>query len=31
VGDWAVHRSFLRFTPPDRFQLERFTEPAIRK
>ena len=29
VGDWAVHRSFLRFTPPDRFRLERYTEPAI--
>jgi len=29
VGDWAVHRSFLRFTPPERFQLERFTETAI--
>ena len=29
VGDWAVHRSFLRFTPPGRFQLERYTEPAI--
>ncbi len=26
VGDWVVHRSFLRFTPPDRFQLERYTE-----
>jgi UDP-2,3-diacylglucosamine hydrolase len=25
-GDWAVHRSFLRFTPPDRFQLERYNE-----
>jgi len=25
-GDWAVHRSFLRFTPPDRFQLEKYTE-----
>lgn len=24
VGDWVVHRSFLRFTPPDRFQLERY-------
>ncbi len=24
VGDWVVHRSFLRYTPPDRFQLERF-------
>jgi UDP-2,3-diacylglucosamine pyrophosphatase LpxH len=24
VGDWRVHRSFLRFTPPDRFQLERY-------
>jgi len=29
AGDWAVRRSFLRFTPPDRFELERFTEPAI--
>jgi UDP-2,3-diacylglucosamine hydrolase len=26
VGDWVVHRSFLRFTPPDRFGLERYTE-----
>ena len=24
VGDWMTHRSFLRFTPPDRFQLERY-------
>ncbi|HMK75258.1 MAG TPA: UDP-2,3-diacylglucosamine diphosphatase [Thermodesulfobacteriota bacterium] len=24
AGDWMVHRSFLRFTPPDRFQLERY-------
>jgi UDP-2,3-diacylglucosamine hydrolase len=24
VGDWMVHRSFLRFTPPERFQLERY-------
>ena len=24
VGDWMVHRSFLRFTPPDRFELGRF-------
>ena len=24
VGDWMVHRSFLRFTPPDRFELSRF-------
>ncbi len=24
AGDWEVHRSFLRFTPPDRFQLERY-------
>jgi len=22
VGDWMEHRSFLRFTPPDRFKLE---------
>ena len=26
VGDWVVHRSFLRFTPPDRFELERYNE-----
>jgi UDP-2,3-diacylglucosamine hydrolase len=26
VGDWAFHRSFLRFTPPDRFRLERYNE-----
>ena len=26
VGDWMVHRSFLRFTPPDQFRLERFIE-----
>lgn len=25
VGDWMIHRSFLRFTPPDRFQLERYS------
>ena len=24
VGDWKTRQSFLRFTPPDRFQLERF-------
>jgi len=24
VGDWATHRSFLRFTPPEHFALERF-------
>ncbi len=24
VGDWRIHRSFLRFTPPDRFKLDRF-------
>jgi hypothetical protein len=24
VGDWMVHRSFLRFTPPDYFKLERY-------
>jgi UDP-2,3-diacylglucosamine hydrolase len=29
VGDWVIHRSYLRFTPPDRFRLERYTEPAI--
>ncbi len=26
TGDWQEHRSFLRFTPPDRFELSRFTE-----
>jgi UDP-2,3-diacylglucosamine hydrolase len=26
VGDWMVHRSFLRFTPPGRFQLERYNK-----
>ena len=26
VGDWLVHRSFLRFTPPEYFKLERFVE-----
>jgi UDP-2,3-diacylglucosamine hydrolase len=29
VGDWMGRRSFLRFTPPDRFQLGRYNEPAI--
>ncbi len=24
VGDWKTRRSFLRFTPPEHFQLERF-------
>ena len=24
IGDWWTHRSFLRFTPPDRFELSRF-------
>ena len=27
VGDWAIHQSFLRFTPPDLFRLERFEIP----
>lgn len=26
VGDWKTRRSFLRFTPPDRFELGRFKE-----
>jgi UDP-2,3-diacylglucosamine hydrolase len=26
VGDWIMHRSFLRFTPPDHFELSRFKE-----
>ncbi len=25
VGDWMAHRSFLRFTPPERFELSRYT------
>jgi UDP-2,3-diacylglucosamine hydrolase len=24
VGDWLVHRSFLRFTPPEKFELSRW-------
>jgi UDP-2,3-diacylglucosamine hydrolase len=24
VGDWMTHRSFLRFTPPDKFELKRW-------
>ena len=24
VGDWKDHRSYLRYTPPDHFQLERY-------
>jgi UDP-2,3-diacylglucosamine hydrolase len=28
VGDWMIHRSFLRFTPPDRFELARFSDPG---
>jgi len=26
VGDWMVHQSFLRFTPPDHFELTRYEE-----
>jgi UDP-2,3-diacylglucosamine pyrophosphatase LpxH len=26
VGDWVTHRSYLRFTPPDQFELKRFSE-----
>ena len=26
VGDWMTHRSFLRFTPPEHFQLSEFME-----
>ncbi len=26
VGDWMTHRSYLRFTPPDRFELRQFLE-----
>jgi hypothetical protein len=24
VGDWLFHRSFLRFTPPEHFELGRY-------
>ena len=26
VGDWMTHRSYLRFTPPDQFELSQFLE-----
>jgi UDP-2,3-diacylglucosamine pyrophosphatase LpxH len=26
VGDWKTHRSFLRFTPPEQFQLSQYVE-----
>jgi UDP-2,3-diacylglucosamine hydrolase len=26
VGDWVTHRSYLRFTPPDQFELRQFSE-----
>jgi UDP-2,3-diacylglucosamine pyrophosphatase LpxH len=26
VGDWRMRRSFLRFTPPDHFELSRYGE-----
>ncbi len=29
VGDWMIHRSFLRFTPPDHFQLSHYKERTI--
>jgi UDP-2,3-diacylglucosamine hydrolase len=29
VGDWMTHRSFLRFTPPERFELSQFAEGKI--
>ncbi len=29
VGDWRTHQSFLRFTPPDQFELERWEERAV--
>ena len=29
VGDWLEHRSFLRFTPPSHFELERFKEKRL--
>jgi UDP-2,3-diacylglucosamine hydrolase len=29
VGDWMTHRSFLRFTPPDEFELRRWGDGEI--
>jgi len=29
VGDWMTHRSFLRFTPPDRFELGRWGDREV--
>ena len=29
VGDWMVHRSFLRFTPPEYFKLDRYLDGEI--
>lgn len=26
VGDWVVHRSYMRFSPPDHFELSQFAE-----
>jgi len=28
VGDWMIHRSFLRFSPPEMFQLSRFDDKS---
>jgi UDP-2,3-diacylglucosamine hydrolase len=28
AGDWEVHRSFLRYTPPDCFKLERYNRES---
>lgn len=30
LGDWMVHRSYLRFSPPETFVLRRFEEEASR-
>ncbi len=30
VGDWMSHRSYLRFTPPDQFELERWGNPSLK-
>ena len=29
VGDWMIHRSFLRFTPPDKFELGRWRDRGM--
>ena len=30
IGDWMIHRSFLRFTPPEYFKLDRYLDEVGR-